>query len=490
MTTSVLSGIMRELSMLNKTSNIMKYSFLAASLTYLLSSSALAQKALPLPNNEEMVSSNVEIAIDNSDELGEKSKEAKKDQNTSENTKKDNTKDNTENIPQKKDALLTPSNKKGSLQVGAPEENGNTENSQSVEENRLLKAYNNLADENDRRLLGTPQTPEDTSSFSDKIMNQVKEDLFSQMADIEKQTSLLTLELKREKIKQEIAAIRAQHQKALEEEQEKIRERERKQVEWEKEQERKLLIEQQKIKEMEIQYEKLRQERVLKAYKETMLKNNQEWIEYNARLYDQLVKEENAQNELIAKQKKYSSELVALVEKINATAQVVKEKYKRDVANLQTEIALLKSKLEAQKIACEENIKQIQGGKGTVSSTNPFALVSDDKASKRKIAEEYAIMEISGKGDVLVAKLINKNGGTFMVKPGTILNTGHVIEEITQTYIVADKSGIKDYLYFSAGGILDKEPAKPLNGIPMEEEVVKSYTPSEIPGLRKGMFVE
>ena len=80
-----------------------------------------------------------------------------------------------------------------------------------------------------------------------------------------------------------------------------------------------------------------------------------------------------------------------------------------------------------------------------------------------------------------------------MVKPGTILNTGHVIEEITQTYITADKSGIKDYLYFSAGGILDKEPSEPLSSATSPESDNQDSQPavvSKIPSLREGMFVE
>ena len=315
-------------------------------------------------------------------------------------------------------------------------------------------------------------------------MNQVKEDLFSQMADIEKQTSLLTLELKREEIKNKIAAIKAQRQKAVDEEFAKQKELERKQAEWEKAQERKLLEEQQKLKDLEIKYEKLRQERVLKAYKESMLKSNQEWVDYNSRLYNQLVKEEKTQADLIAKQKEYFKNLSAEILKANKAAQTAKEKYNTEIANLQTQVAILKSKLEAEKNAFEESKK---------TGPNPFALVDDENAPKIKLSEEYAIMEISGQGEQLIAKLINKKGGTFMVKPGTILNTGHVIEDITQTYISADKSGVKDYLYFSAGGILDKEPTDPISKsvMPMEpEKEPKKTLSSRVPSLREGMFVE
>jgi hypothetical protein len=152
---------------------------------------------------------------------------------------------------------------------------------------------------------------------------------------------------------------------------------------------------------------------------------------------------------------------------------------------LQTQVAILKSKLEAEKTAFEESKK---------TGPNPFALIDEENGPAVKVAEEYAIMEISGKGDKLSAKLINKNGGTFMVKPGTILNTGHIIEEITQTYIVTDKGGIKDYLYFSAGGILDKEPSESINVAPVISSVENVSKPatslSKIPNLRSGMFVE
>lgn len=487
--------------MLYKTRNVIKYSFLTAGIVYLLSSTVMAQNKLLMLEDENQVSSDLGISAEDSgddlkfsldDELAapDNHKVAGAEMQDSDDASAD------KNMSKDPLAPVSPQSEEKVIGMnGAPmpsvSENGNippAKNMLPLEEqpadgDAVINAYNNFTDEVDRQNFNKDNET-DEASLGDVIMNQVKEDLFSQMADIEKQTSLLTLELKREKIKNEIAAMRAQRQKAAEEELEKQRERERKQAEWEKEQERKLIEDQQKLKAMEIKYEKLRQERVLKAYKESMLKSNQEWVEYNSRLYNQLVKEENAQNELLNKQKEYFNNLSAAVTRAVSAAQLMKEKYNKEVANLQTQVAILKSKLEAEKTAFEESKK---------TGPNPFALIDEDNAPKKKIAEEYAIMEISGKGDNLIAKLINKNGGTFMVKPGTILNTGHVIEEITQTYITADKSGIKDYLYFSAGGILDKEPSEPMNSIVPEGTDGQDEQPvvvSKIPSLREGMFVE
>ena len=72
----------------------------------------------------------------------------------------------------------------------------------------------------------------------------------------------------------------------------------------------------------------------------------------------------------------------------------------------------------------------------------------------------YAVTEIRGKGAELIAKLLNKSGTTFYVKKGTSLQSGHVIKDITPTYVMAEKDGEKSYLYFAAGGILPSETTK------------------------------
>ena len=57
-----------------------------------------------------------------------------------------------------------------------------------------------------------------TDDLADKFIAKSNDSLFSQMSDIERQTTLLTLELRREKIKSEIEAIKAQRRRAEEEE--------------------------------------------------------------------------------------------------------------------------------------------------------------------------------------------------------------------------------------------------------------------------------
>ena len=76
---------------------------------------------------------------------------------------------------------------------------------------------------------------------------------------------------------------------------------------------------------------------------------------------------------------------------------------------------------------------------------------------KTALSHLYAVTEIRGKGDELIAKLINRNGTAFYVKKGTILQSGHTIADITTTYVLAERAGERDYIYFAAGGILPTE---------------------------------
>ncbi len=345
-------------------------------------------------------------------------------------------------------------------------------------------------------------TMPESNNFGEALLSQVDNELFNQMSDIEKQTSLLTLELRREKIKNEIAAMKAARQKAIDDLTEKEQEKERKRIEWEKEQERKLLIEEQKLKALSIALEKLRQESIVNAYKAEMLTANQKWIDNNTKLYAEIMKGEEDRDNLVKNFKMKLNHLAQMAEKAADAAETAKKNYSRELANLQTQISILKSRLEAEKTAREE----INNSKKNGDKANPFASVDGKEDApedrEQKLSDEYAIMEISGQGNELAAKLINKNGSSFMAQKGTVLQSGHIVEEITQTYIRADKKGSKDYLYFAAGGVLDREPVKALK-LPMGKgmtlmpqsddddlEPLPALNSSQgLPSLREGMFI-
>ena len=340
------------------------------------------------------------------------------------------------------------------------------------------------------------KTPE-SNNFGETILSQIDNDLFNQMSDLEKQTSLLSLELRREKVKNEIEALKAARQKSIDEANEKREEKERKKLEWEQEQQRKLLIEEQKLRELNLAYEKLRQENIIKAYKEEMLMSNQKWIDTNAKLYRDIAKLEESNSKVVEEMKLKLNYLLQLSAKTSEAAETAKKNYSRELANLQTQVSILKSRLAAEKQAREEI------NTANKDKTNPFASLSEDEKNEKKsqkLSDEYAIMEIRGQGSDLSAKLINKSGSSFQVQKGTILQTGHEVGEISQTYVMAMKNGKKEYLYFAAGGILDREPksvspvlSSGVTPLPKKSgglDPLPSLNANQgLPSLRAGMFV-
>ena len=298
------------------------------------------------------------------------------------------------------------------------------------------------------------------SGVSDpNISSTISNELFTRMSDLEKQTTLLNLELKKERVANEIAAVKAQRQRAQEEEDAKREQKERERIEWQNEQDRLMVEEQRKLKETEIAMEKLRQEKVVKAYKETMLASTQKWIKKNSEIYAEMAKKDKELKDLIADYKNKLSVIQQKAEETKTKAEAARINHDKKVANLESQISILKTRLEAE----IEKAKRAKISKS--SKKNPFAGsggVSGSVAPEKvKLSREYAIMEISGQGEDLTAKLINEDGDVFMAKVGTTLRNGYTIDEITQTFLGAVKDNDKDYLYFSAGGVLDHEPLPP-----------------------------
>ncbi|MDR1693597.1 MAG: hypothetical protein LBR70_00165 [Lactobacillaceae bacterium] len=295
-------------------------------------------------------------------------------------------------------------------------------------------------------------------NFGEDLLTQIDDKLFSQMSDIEKQTALLTLELRRERIKTEIDAVRLQRQKAIELEEEAKELKARERAEWETEQQRKLIEEQVKLQEENVRLEKLRQEKVLNAYKNEMLKTNQKWVDALNGAYNEARAVEAERAEHLEEFKTKLTSLASLAQTLGNDAITAKENYDREIQNLQTQISILSSRVET---LSKEKAEGYAAQGGVLDVDNPFAnpAFGTNSDPEMKLGDEYLVLEIRGKGEDMTAKLSNKTGSeAFFVRKGTKLKSGHIIEEITPTFIRADKKGEKDFIYFSAGGVLDTEP--------------------------------
>lgn len=309
------------------------------------------------------------------------------------------------------------------------------------------------------KLLGA----KDTGGFDENISPSISNELFQRMSDLEKQTTLLNLELKKERVQNEIAAVKAQRLKAQQEEEARKQEEERKRIEWENEQQRLMVAEQTKLKEAEAALEQLRQEKIVKAYKETMLGEIQKWIKVNAGAYAVVAQKEAEIKQLLDDYSKKFSLLQQKAVDLKGKAEAARVAHDKKVANLESQISILKTRLEAEIEASKKKVAEAKAEASKSTRRNPFATsitggLTPLTQDKVKLSDEYAIMEITGKNDQLAAKLINIDGDIFLAKVGTTLRNGYTIDEITQTYVSAVKDNETDILYFSAGGVLEQEP--------------------------------
>ncbi len=356
-------------------------------------------------------------------------------------------------------------------------------------------------------------TPELT--FGEAILVKTNNDLFTQMSDIEKQTTLLTLELKKEKIKNEIEAAKAVREKALFEKQATEEAKKRAQIEWEKEQEAKVFRAQAELKQKEIELEKIKQRKALTAYMNTMLEQKQSWVNENAKLYDEMksLKEKNAT--MRQTYQKGLGEISNKMTDLMQSAETAQKDHDRAIVSLTAQNTQLKKRIEATEKAFQSADGNPFAAGAIASGVGPNGKLqtsADSLIAPISVATEYAIVEIIGKGDILTVKLMNKDGETFVAKQGTVLQTGHMVEEITPRFVRFSRNGLEDFLYTSANAMeveqtslsgtdkavanaqkAVKEPVIPLIQEPKKQEEDNSLniiTESSLPSLGSTMFIK
>lgn len=314
------------------------------------------------------------------------------------------------------------------------------------------KALDTATSDNDEEIaIEAPKSP--FENFGNAILSKVDNSLFNQMSNIEKQTTILNLEYKREEVRNRIEALRIQRLKAQQEEATRLKEEENRIKDEENQRKIKEIEAQEKLKRAEMELEKVRQARVLNEYMNEMLIVNQQWVEKNAALQSQVKELRDERKALI---KDFEDKISTVKRESDATilkAQNAKEAHNKVVSSLQTQISSLKKAI----MQNEDTINQLKSS----NSANPFAEGIDENAID--MSDEYAIMDITGKGKDIIAKIINKDGTTFIVHQGSMLKGGEVVMAITDNYIAFDNKGVKSYLY-TGGTVREYEPENSFNG--------------------------
>ena len=316
-----------------------------------------------------------------------------------------------------------------------------------------------------------PKSP--FESFGNAILSKVDNDLFNQMSNIEKQNTLLNLELKREELKNKVASLRMQRIKAKEEAELARRREEEKIKDQEAERQAMLLKEQEILKQKEIELEKVRQGKVLNEYMNEMLKMNQQWISKNTELLNRIHELEEDRKALI---KNFDDQ----VAQVQHNAIILQKKAEAAVANHTRIVASLNAHINGLKRAISEGEEKLNKLKES-SMNNPFAaaaVMAGMGEGAIDMSQEYAIMDITGKGDDIVAKIVNKDGTTFIVHKGSMLKGGEVVTAITDHYVAFENNGIRSFIY-TGGTVLDFEPTVAFNNADkLPEETDKVSTPA------------
>ena len=327
----------------------------------------------------------------------------------------------------------------------------------------------------------------------------VTTDIFSQMSDLEKETTLLNLELRREQVKNSINAIKQQRVIAKEQEEDKKLAKKNKQIEWEKSLEEKATKEAQKLKKLEIAFEKTRQESLLNSYKNQMLNENQKWVGNNALVYGKLEELKGEKKIILDDSKNKFIKIKDYADNVKKKVDAERKTYEGKIKDLALQLSKANLRISSLEAELRKMIAALDAAEK--AKENPFAEGSDVDALMQKekeennksLSEQYVIMEIRGQAGELIAKLINQDGTPFFVKESTALQSGHVIDKITSSYVRADRDGVKDFLYFQSGGVLTQEPVKSnikaITTLDAVKPVRKFISSDSIPGISADMMV-
>lgn len=347
---------------------------------------------------------------------------------------------------------------------------------------------NILADINNDKKAKTDEAPVGLLGLNENIVDNLKGSVFSKMSNLEKQNALLDLELKQEKIKNEIEALKQKRKDAEIQREEKLKQIEADRFKSQQEQERLTLVEKQKLAEKEKELKEQEEEKKLNAYKLELISERNKWINKYDELYKSLRAEKDSKVKIVNDIQKLLIDVTKSSAKANSEAKKSKAIYEAKLKQAKKTEMLLRAELKKK------------------NDDNPFAtpaILSTTEKDATPAAESYAIMEIRGQGDELVAQLLNKSGKSFYVKSGTLLKSGHVVTEIGKNYVKLGYGKTFETLYFAAGGILEREPedVKAKSNIAGKEPAktsrtaqskpTRNYTVTKgVPGMNKGMLVK
>jgi len=307
-------------------------------------------------------------------------------------------------------------------------------------------------------------------NLGNSVLSQMDSDLFSQMSEIEKSTTLLTLELRREKIRNEIEAQKSIRRKNADDLERQRAEEQLRNLERRKQIEAKVLKEQQTLMDKEKVFEALKQRKLLNAYMNHMLSTQQEWLKEKEALYSKLAEAELEKKKLIELFKGKVDKILETSAKNIQTAELARANFERIVKGLKARNEQLRKRIEADakiikssksnifiKTPSIEELKDRASAAIGTSLVNEAAAIAmqaqmaeaeeEAEEKERRLSSEYAILGITGRAGVMSVDVIDSKGQPVTLKVGSPLPTGHIVSEIGSDYVKFSRDGRDDYLY-------------------------------------------
>lgn len=299
---------------------------------------------------------------------------------------------------------------------------------------------------------------------NDAVIGKVTSDIFREMAEVERENNNLALQLKREELKAQLNTLKAKNREVLFNE---IQEREKMtqaRLEWELQQDLKRQEALERKQNAEIRQKQI--EAALKAQEDRRIEQmKREEAERKAKEEAEQRKIEAEKEEL---KKKYEAASIVRLNSLKPTLiEAVRPQKIKRVPSERVSTKLTESGEEL--LLKKNNGEELKLG---LASGGESDMPKIDPASQL-----YGILEISGVGNTLVAKILSKkDNSTFYVKKNQTLPTGHQVLEIKKDYVLVQYGKTKEMVGFQAVGIRDV----PKTSMPVIPEAKPAEQPKEV----------
>ena len=229
-----------------------------------------------------------------------------------------------------------------------------------------------------------------------------------------------------------------------------------------------VLQEKQALLDKEQLFEVLKQRKLLNAYMNQMLGNQQEWLKEKENLYAQNSAMEEEKKQLIELFKQRINKVLEASAKNIQVAEAARANFERIVKNLKARNEQLRKRVEADaqiiknaknslylKSQSIEELKDKNAANAAVLAANAAATSAisseteepTEEEAPEKLSSKYAILGISGRAGNMTVDVIDIDGQPLSLKVGSPLPSGHILSEIGSDYAKFSRDGSDDYLY-------------------------------------------